>query len=144
MNNKSRMHLHSLVVDFMLYLKEYTRLLRFLIIENQKNGDNTMIAGQIIMIFTINWIIAHPYFESHFRILTLWKIALTFTLISTLKSGGQTFLLNIKKYTVPFSNVGHRSQVTTHCEKGRWWVLKQKFAFCYHSTSRCKAFPTPM
>ena len=46
---------------FVLYLKEYTRLLRCSIIENQKNGDDTVITSQIIMIFTINWIIAHPY-----------------------------------------------------------------------------------
>ena len=44
----------------MLLFKEYARLLRFLIIENQKNGDDTIIAGQIITIFTINWIITHP------------------------------------------------------------------------------------
>ena len=31
--------------------------MRFSIIENQKNGDDTIIAGQIITIFTINWII---------------------------------------------------------------------------------------
>ena len=42
------------------HLKEYTRLLWFSIIENQKNGDDTIIASQIITIFTINWIIAHP------------------------------------------------------------------------------------
>ena len=39
---------------FVLYLKEYARLLRCWIIENQKNGDDTVIASQIITIFTIN------------------------------------------------------------------------------------------
>ena len=38
----------------MLFLKEYARLLRFSIIENQKNGDDTIIAGQIITIFMNN------------------------------------------------------------------------------------------
>ena len=37
-----------------LYLKEYTRLLRFSIIANQKNVADTIIASQIITIFTIN------------------------------------------------------------------------------------------
>ena len=64
MNNKSRMHLQSLVEDFMLFvyfnLKEYTQLLQCSIIENQKNGDDSVIASQIITIFTINWIISHP------------------------------------------------------------------------------------
>ena len=54
MNNKLRMHLHCLVEDFMLFVKEGTRLLQFSIIENQQSGDNTIIAGQIITIFTIN------------------------------------------------------------------------------------------
>ena len=39
---------------FVLYLKEYTRLLQCSIIENQTNGDDTVIASQIITIFTIN------------------------------------------------------------------------------------------
>ena len=42
------MHLQSLVEDFMLfilYLKEYTRLMRFSIIEKPKNGDDMIIAA---------------------------------------------------------------------------------------------------
>ena len=39
---------------FILYHKEYTRLLRCSIIENQKNRDNMIIADQIITIVTIN------------------------------------------------------------------------------------------
>ena len=39
---------------FVLYLKENTQLLWCLITENQKNGDNTIIAVQITTIFMIN------------------------------------------------------------------------------------------
>ena len=37
-----------------MYLKEYTRLLRFSIIESQKNGDDTIIASQIITVVTFS------------------------------------------------------------------------------------------
>ena len=64
MNNKSRMYLQSLVEDFVLFVLLsqgiYTITAFFSIINNQKNGDDTIIAGQIITIFMINWIIAHP------------------------------------------------------------------------------------
>ena len=36
-------------------------IIAILIIEKQKNGDDTIITSQIITIFTINWIIAYPY-----------------------------------------------------------------------------------
>ena len=48
---------------FVLYLKEYTWLLGFSIIESQKNDDNTIIASQIITVFMTNRIIAQPYME---------------------------------------------------------------------------------
>ena len=37
--------------------------MRFVNIENQKNGDDMITASQIITILMINWIIAHPYVE---------------------------------------------------------------------------------
>ena len=43
---------------------EYIWLLQFSIIESQNNGDDTIIAGQVIMIFMINWIIVHPYHQT--------------------------------------------------------------------------------